>query len=161
MFIHGWLHLMTSYIEQHADLIIIILSDNHDGPSSFHGGNYRPYFEKDQQCYSDDSTCGIDSQKTLGVGSWEEILEQCTTGLHTVTSHGSKSSIQIASAGIPPEQQNITSTEFLAGNSTLKEEFGIPLPFQTNWQVFTSFYGSLSTVGMFLSCLSFRLIVID
>ncbi|CAB4320115.1 unnamed protein product [Prunus armeniaca] len=109
--------------------------NNHDGQSSFHGGNYRPYFEKDQQCYSDNSTCGIDSQKTLGVGSWEEILEQCTTGLHTVTSHGSKSSIQIASAGIPPEQQNITSTEFLAGNSTLKEEFGSPLPFRTNWQI--------------------------
>ncbi|KAM1759892.1 hypothetical protein ACFX12_002828 [Malus domestica] len=102
-------------------------SNNHDGQSSIHGV-YRPQFENDQHCFSADSTGVIDCQKTLGAVSWEEILEQCTTGFHTGTSHASMSTTQIGSGEVPVEQQ-------ILGNSFLKEEFGSYMPFQTNWQL--------------------------
>ncbi|KAB2635436.1 calmodulin-binding transcription activator 2-like [Pyrus ussuriensis x Pyrus communis] len=108
------------------DLSLHSSSKNHDGQSSIHGV-YRPEFDKDQCRFTDDSTSVIDSQKTLGAGSWEEILEQCTMGFHDGTSHASMSSTQISSTGVPLEQQT-------SGNNLLKEEFGSSLPLQTNWQ---------------------------
>lgn len=115
---------------------LVDLREGHLGQSSIHGANYVPHFQGDRPNYSEPATCAIGSQDALGLGSWEEILEQCTTGFNTVPSHVSVSTSQPACTGVVHEQENLVSGRLLAGESITKEELGNSLSNYSTWQVF-------------------------
>lgn len=124
---HLWLHLTIFYI--------MILVDISQRRSPIQGANYLPHFQEDKPNYSDPATYATGSQNTLGLGSWEEILEQCTTGFGTVPSRVSVSSGQPASTGVTHEQQNMVSGNLLAGQNITREELrNSPVNYST-WQV--------------------------
>ncbi|XP_024019885.1 calmodulin-binding transcription activator 2 [Morus notabilis] len=111
------------------------LREGHLGQSSIHGANYVPHFQGDRPNYSEPATCATGYQNTLGLGSWEEILEQCTTGFNTVPSHVSVSTSQPACTGVVHEQENLVSGRLLAGESITKEELGNSLSNYSTWQI--------------------------
>lgn len=86
---------------------------------------------------SNDGDTGVmGSQKTLSSASWEEILQQCTTGFQTVPSHVLTSSIEPLSSGIVLGQENSIPSKLLTSNSAIKGDFGSSLTMTSNWQVF-------------------------
>ncbi|PON81899.1 Notch [Trema orientale] len=109
-------------------------SNHHEGKSSIHGANYVPHFNDDRPSYSGSATSVVGSQNTLGLGSWEEILEQCTTGFNTVPSHASTSPSQLAYMGVAQEPENVIPGELLA-RETAKELHENSLPNYSNWQI--------------------------
>lgn len=116
----------------------MILVDHREGQSSTHGANYVLHFNEDRPNYSDPATCVVDSQNTLGLGSWEEILEKCTTGLNTASSHVSASPSHLSYMGVAHEPENVIPGKLLAGE-TAKEEPGSSLENYSTWQVFNGF----------------------
>lgn len=103
--------------------------------SPIQGANYLPHFQEDKPNYSDLATYATGSQNTLGLGSWEEILEQCTTGFDNVPSHVSVSSGQPACTGVTHEQQNMVSGNLLAGQNITREELGNSPVNYSAWQI--------------------------
>lgn len=106
---------------------------------------YASQAQKDGLGGNDGGTGVIGSQKTLSSASWEEILQQCTTGFQTVPSHVLTSSIEPLSSGIVLGQENSIPGKLLASNSAIKEDFGSSLTMTSNWQVFRSFFISISS----------------
>lgn len=72
----------------------------------------------------------IESQKTLGLGSWEEVLEQCNRECDNVPSHANMEGIL--------QKNNIIYDELGANEAAVKEDPGSSLPLQLNWQVLIS-----------------------
>lgn len=102
------------------------------------GANYISHVQKDTLRDSDDIADVTVSQKTIDLASWEEVLEQSTSGFHTsVPSLISLSSPEPAPMGTVLGQENLSLDELLAGGSVVKEEFQNYLPIQSNWQVMT------------------------
>ncbi|XP_015886299.3 calmodulin-binding transcription activator 2 isoform X1 [Ziziphus jujuba] len=98
---------------------------NHEGHSSINGADYMPHLEKDRPMYNDSPGYIVGQQKTLGLGSWEEILEQCTMGFHT----------DPACTGVALEQQNMTLNGLSACDSTAEKELDSSLPTHSSWQI--------------------------
>ncbi|KAJ4716889.1 calmodulin-binding transcription activator 2-like [Melia azedarach] len=69
----------------------------------------------------------IESQKTLGLGSWEEVLEQCNRECDNVPSHANMEGIL--------QKNNIIYDELGANEAAVKEDPGSSLPLQLNWQI--------------------------
>lgn len=111
------------------NLFMMIRPENHEGQSSINGANYMSHFQKDRPIYNDSPGCMTGQQKTLGLGSWEEILEQCTMGFHT----------EPAYTGVALEQQNTTLSGLLVCDSTAEKEFDSFLPNNSTWQVIKIF----------------------
>jgi hypothetical protein len=120
------LHKLLNDI-MHLIAFLNFLPDNH-GISSMPGVNYISHVQKDRLGGSDDITDVTVSQKTIDLASWEEVLEQSTSGFHTSAP---------APMGILHGHENISLDELLAVGSVVKEEFQNTLPIQSNWQVMT------------------------
>lgn len=116
---------------------------------------YVSQVQKDGLGGSDGSIGVMGSQKTLSSASWEEILQQCTTGFQTVPSHVLTSSIEPLSSGIVLGQENSIPGKPLASNSAIKEDFGSSLTMTSNWQVFRRVYIYISiSLFLHLICIS-------
>lgn len=119
------------------NLFVMVHLDNYEGLSSIHGANYMPEFQKDSPIYNDVPGSGIGSQKLLGLGSWEEILEQSSRGCHTLPSPISLSSTEPVYAGVGLEQQTVTLSNLPAGESSDEKQLESSLPVHSSWQVLT------------------------
>lgn len=93
---------------------------------------------------STDTGNGIQSQKSLGLASWEEILKESMSGSATVSSHAPSSSSQTIPSGVVFEQENMVLSELFGGESVSKQQLSIPVSAQPHWQVlyFFFFWGS-------------------
>lgn len=129
---------------------MIILLDHREGQPSIHELNYVHHFKEDRTNYSDPATCVVGSQNTLGLGSWEEILEQCTTGYNTVPSHVSVSHSQLAHMGVAHEPDNVISGKLLPGENA-KDELGNSLPNYSTWQVLNSISFFISSNSLYMN----------
>lgn len=89
---------------------------------------------------STDTGSGIQSQKSLGLASWEEILKESMSGSATVSSHAPSSSSQTIPSGVVFEQENTVLSELLGGESVSKQQFSIPVSAQPHWQVLYFFF---------------------
>lgn len=131
-----------------------LLPDSH-GISSTPGANYISHVQKDTLRDSDDITDVTVSQNIIDLASsWEEVLEQSTSGFHaSVPSLVSLSSSEPAPMGTVHRQENMMLDELLAGGSVVKEEFQNSLPIQSNSQVMTIsiFYPYYCVIYMYLS----------
>lgn len=78
---------------------------------------------------------GIQSQKSLGMASWEEILKQSMSGSAIVSSHAPSSSSQTIPSGAVFEQENMVLGELLGGESVSKQQLSIPVATHSHWQV--------------------------
>ncbi|KAL5564065.1 hypothetical protein UlMin_033812 [Ulmus minor] len=105
-------------------------SNHYEEQSPIHGADYVPHFQEDRLNYN-----VVGSPNTLGLGSWEEILENCTTGFHTAPSHVSASTGHPAYMGVMHEQQNMMSGKLLVGENADNEELVNSLPIHSSWQV--------------------------
>lgn len=110
-------------------------SNNLDAWSSGPSVDYVTQVQKAGLGSNDGDTGVMGSQKTLSSASWEEILQQCTTGFQTVPSHVLTSSIEPLSSGIVLGQENSIPSKLLTSNSAIKEDFGSSLTMTSNWQV--------------------------
>ncbi|XP_038888496.1 calmodulin-binding transcription activator 2-like isoform X2 [Benincasa hispida] len=110
-------------------------SNNVEAWSSVPAVDYLTQVQKDGLGGSKGDTGVMGSQKTLSSASWEEILQQCTTGFQTVPSHVLTSSIEPLSSGIVLGQENSIPDKLLTNNSAIKEDFGSSLTMTSNWQV--------------------------
>ncbi|XP_062077108.1 calmodulin-binding transcription activator 1 isoform X2 [Humulus lupulus] len=102
-----------------------------EGQSSIHVADYIPQFKEDRPNFTNPV---VGSQNSLGLGTWEEILEQCSTGYNTVPSHVSVSPSQHAYMGVAREPENVIPGKLLAGE-TVKEELENSLPNCSTWQL--------------------------
>ncbi|KAF4374823.1 hypothetical protein G4B88_031026 [Cannabis sativa] len=106
-------------------------SSNHrKEQSSIHVEDYIPQFKEETPNFTN-PVAG--SQNSLGLGTWEEILEQCSTGYNTVPSHVSVSPSQHAFVGVAHDRENVIQGKFLA-REIVKEELENSLPSDSTWQ---------------------------
>lgn len=102
------------------------LPDSHEGQSSI-PIDQLPRVLGDRPKDNLDGTYTIESQRTLGLGSWEEVLEQCSRGLDSVPSN--------AGTGINFQKDNLIHGELLSGQNSVKTEYSSSVPVQSNSQV--------------------------
>lgn len=88
------------------------------GDYAFHGHGNGP---RD----GDEDISVSDYQRTNSLGSWEEILKNCSRGYDNVPSQGS--------IGVSIQGENGIQSDFSAG--VIKENYGSALPVQSNFQV--------------------------
>ncbi|KAI4296364.1 hypothetical protein L6164_036328 [Bauhinia variegata] len=98
------------------------------GQSSISGTDYIPLIQGDKSRGSDTGTSFMDGQKADGMTSWTNVLEQCTSGLHTDPTFGSLPSVPSSSMGNILEQENTVFSGLLAG-------LGSSQSLQSNWQI--------------------------
>ncbi|XP_048128779.1 calmodulin-binding transcription activator 2-like isoform X2 [Rhodamnia argentea] len=107
-------------------------------PENHEGWSLRPDANITSTIHVDGSTdtgSGIQSQKSLGLASWEEILKQSMSGSAMVSSHAPSSSSQAIPSGVVFEQENMVLSELLGGESVSKQQLSIPVSTQSHWQV--------------------------
>ncbi|KAI4299095.1 hypothetical protein L6164_032586 [Bauhinia variegata] len=102
--------------------------------SSISGTDYIPLLQGDKSGGSDTGTSLMEGQKVGGMASWGNVLEQCTTGLHTDPSLGSLPSVPSSSMGIL-EQEDTVLGELLASKSAFTDGLGSSQSLQSNWQI--------------------------
>ncbi|GAV65356.1 IQ domain-containing protein/TIG domain-containing protein/CG-1 domain-containing protein/Ank_2 domain-containing protein [Cephalotus follicularis] len=110
-------------------------SENHIYQSSIPGVNHVSHAQSGTAKDSDDGNLIIESQRTLGLGSWEEVLEQCTVGHDNATFFSSLNSTQPTTAGIMLKKLSMIEGELLAGDNDAKEKFESPQEIQLNRQI--------------------------
>ncbi|KAF7842979.1 calmodulin-binding transcription activator 2-like isoform X1 [Senna tora] len=101
------------------------------GQSSNSGTNYIPLVPGDN---SRSNTSFIEGQNMHGMGSWGNVLDQCTAGLPADPSVVSFPSIP-SSIGNILEQDHSVLGDLFAGKGTLTEEAGTSQSLQSNWQI--------------------------
>ncbi|XP_022763687.1 calmodulin-binding transcription activator 2-like isoform X2 [Durio zibethinus] len=79
-------------------------------------------------------TCMTEAQRTLDLASWEQGLEQYMPVYAAASSHASMTATQPDTMSISLQQENMMKGKQLTRESA-GEEFGNPLPTQSNWQV--------------------------
>ncbi|KAK3414155.1 hypothetical protein EUGRSUZ_I02662 [Eucalyptus grandis] len=107
-------------------------------PENHKGWSLRPDVNATSTTHVDGSTdigSGIQSQKSLGLASWEDILKQSMSGSAAVPSHVPSSSSQTIPSGAVFGQENIVLSELLGGESVSKQHISIPASTQSHWQV--------------------------
>ncbi|XWS68294.1 hypothetical protein CRYUN_Cryun04dG0078600 [Craigia yunnanensis] len=104
------------------------------GQSSIPGVNEVSHLHGDRPRDIDYGTCMKEAQRTLDLASWERGLEQCTPVYAAASSHMSMISTQPDTMSISLQQENMMKGKLLAVESA-GEEFGYPLPTQSNLQI--------------------------
>ncbi|XVF01567.1 hypothetical protein REPUB_Repub04eG0100200 [Reevesia pubescens] len=104
------------------------------GRSSIPAINEVSHLHGDRPRDIDYGTCMTEAQRKLDLTSWEQGLEQYMTVYPASTSHTSMTSTQVDTMGIRLQQENMMKGNPLAVESA-GEEFGNPLPTQSNWQI--------------------------
>ena len=112
-----------------------LLQYDHKGRSSIPGVNEVSHLHGDRPRDIDYGTCMTEAQITLDLASWERGLEQYMPVYAATFSHTSMTSTQPDSMSISLQQENMMKGKRLAIESA-EEEFGYPLPTQSNLQVF-------------------------
>ncbi|XP_019440343.1 PREDICTED: calmodulin-binding transcription activator 2-like [Lupinus angustifolius] len=125
------------------------ISGDH-GLSSTSGTDYIPFAPGDK--FRGNDTTYIDGQKAHGMASWNNVLEQCTTELHTDPSLISFPSTPSGLVGNILDQEHTIFSDLLAGRSGLSEEAGSSRSLQSNWQIhFQDNSGNLPAIAQSLS----------
>ncbi|XVE66553.1 hypothetical protein DITRI_Ditri08aG0087900 [Diplodiscus trichospermus] len=111
-----------------------LLHSDHEGQSSSPGVNEVSHLDRDRPRDIDYETCMTEAQRTHDLASWEQGLERYMPLYLASSSHASMTSPQPDTIGLRPHQENMMKGKLLAVKSA-GEEFGNPLPTQSNWQI--------------------------
>ncbi|XVE93132.1 hypothetical protein REPUB_Repub01dG0163900 [Reevesia pubescens] len=104
------------------------------GRSSIPGVNEVSHLHGEIPRGIDYGTCMTEAQRALDLASWEQGMEQYMPAYAAVSSHASVTSTQPGTNSISLQQQNMMKGKLLPVESA-GEEFGNPLPTQSNWQI--------------------------
>ncbi|XWS39730.1 hypothetical protein CRYUN_Cryun18bG0079500 [Craigia yunnanensis] len=103
------------------------------GRSSIPGVNEVSHLHGDRPRDIDYGTCMTEAQRTLDLAAWEQGLEQYMP-VPAASSYASMTSTQPDTICISLQQENMMKGKLLSVESA-GEEFGNPLPTQSNWQI--------------------------